>query len=65
VGAVWGIVQHHVALGRAHQLPRITEVLSYLALAPAIGGEQAVDAIVAEHEAMRDSPSPTLAASAR
>ena len=53
VGAVWGIVHHHIALGRAHQLPRITGVLSYLALAPAIGAEQAVRAIVAEQEAMR------------
>ena len=47
VGAVWGVVHNHIALGRAHQLPRITGVLSYLALAPAIGAEVAVRAIVA------------------
>jgi AcrR family transcriptional regulator len=61
VGAVWGIVHHHVALGRAHQLPRITGVLSYLALAPAIGAEQAVEAIAAEHELMRDDADLSLA----
>jgi AcrR family transcriptional regulator len=65
IGAVWGVIHHHVALGRAHQLPSIAGVLSYLALAPAIGAEQAVDAIVAEREAMRASPSRPLAASAR
>jgi AcrR family transcriptional regulator len=65
VGAIWGIVHHHVALGRAHRLPSITGVLSYLALAPAIGAEQAVEAIMAEHELMRDGSSRSLAASAR
>jgi AcrR family transcriptional regulator len=68
VGAVWGIVHHHVAVGRAHQLPGITGVLSYLALAPAIGAERAVQEIVAEHEAMREgsnNPARALAASAR
>ena len=52
VGAVWGIVHRHVASGRARQLPRIAPVLSFLALAPAIGAEQAVQAIAAEHELM-------------
>jgi AcrR family transcriptional regulator len=65
IGAVWGVIHHHVAVGRAHQLSRITGVLSYLALAPAIGAEQAVDAIAAEREAMRATPSRELAASAR
>jgi len=58
IGAVWGVIHNHVALGRAHQLPRIAEILSYLALAPAIGGQQAVQAIVAEHEAMREDANP-------
>jgi AcrR family transcriptional regulator len=62
IGAVWGVIHHHVALGRAHQLPRITGVLSYLALAPAIGAEQAGDAIAAEREAMRDGAGPIGAA---
>jgi AcrR family transcriptional regulator len=65
VDAVWGIVHHHVAVGRARQLPRLTGVLSYLVLAPAIGAEQAVEAIAAEHEAMRAGPAHGLAASAR
>ncbi len=62
VGAVWGVIHRHVASGRAHELPRITAVLSYLALAPAIGAERAVEAIVAEHEAMRDGAGPIGAA---
>jgi AcrR family transcriptional regulator len=61
IGAVWGVIHHHIALGRAHRLPRITGVLSYLALAPAIGAEQAVEAIAAEHETMRDSANLSLA----
>ena len=64
VGAVWGVVHNHIALGRAHQLPRITGVLSYLALAPAIGAEGAVRAIVAEQEAMRGGAGRGSAASA-
>ena len=65
IGAVWGVIHHHVALGRARQLPSIAGVLSYFALAPAIGAERAVQAIVAEHEAMRASPPRALAASTR
>jgi len=61
IGAVWGVMHHHVALGRAHQLSSIAGVLSYLALAPAIGAEQAVQAIAAEHEAMRDGANLSLA----
>ncbi|HEY5044598.1 MAG TPA: TetR family transcriptional regulator, partial [Solirubrobacteraceae bacterium] len=61
VGAVWGVIHHHVAVGRAHQLSSIAGVLSYLALAPAIGAEQAVQAIAAEHEAMRDGANLSLA----
>jgi AcrR family transcriptional regulator len=57
VGAVWGVAHHHVAVGRAHELPSATGILSYLALAPAIGAEQAVEAITAEHEAMREDAS--------
>jgi hypothetical protein len=46
---------------RGHELVRIAPTLSYLALAPAIGGQQAVEAIVAEHEAMRDGANLSLA----
>jgi len=45
VGAMWGVIQHFVASGRGAQLPAAAPVLSYLALAPALGGSAAVDAI--------------------
>ncbi len=50
MGAIWGIVHRHVASGRAHELPSVTGVLSFLALAPTLGGQHAVEAITAEHE---------------
>lgn len=53
VGAIWGILHWHVATGRAHLLPQITATLSYLALAPAIGAQHAVEAITAERARMR------------
>jgi AcrR family transcriptional regulator len=68
VGAIWGIVHRHIAGGHAHDLPRITPTLSYVALAPAIGAEQAVREITVEHKAMREGAAlcpPVLAASAR
>jgi AcrR family transcriptional regulator len=61
IGALWGVMHDHVARGRAHRLPRVAGVLSYLALAPAIGPERAVRAIAAEHEAMRDGANLSLA----
>jgi AcrR family transcriptional regulator len=61
IGAVWGIVHRHVASGRAHRLPNTAWVLSYLALAPAIGARQAVQEITAEHERMREQASPRSA----
>lgn len=48
VGAMWGVIQHFVAVGRGAQLPIAAPVLSYIALAPALGGAAAVDLIVAE-----------------
>jgi len=48
IGAMWGVIHHFVATGRGAQLPAAAPVLSYLALAPALGGATAVDAIVAE-----------------
>jgi hypothetical protein len=54
VGAIWGIVHRHIASGHGHDLPRITPTLSYLALAPAIGAEQAVQDITAENKALRE-----------
>lgn len=50
IGAMWGVIHHFVAGGRGGQLPTAAPVLSYIALAPALGGAAAVDAIVAEIE---------------
>jgi AcrR family transcriptional regulator len=48
VGAMWGVIHHFVATGRGAQLPFAAPVLSYIALAPALGGAAAVDAITAK-----------------
>ncbi|HWI97288.1 MAG TPA: TetR/AcrR family transcriptional regulator [Solirubrobacterales bacterium] len=48
IGAMWGVIHHFVATGRGAQLPSAVPALSYLALAPALGGAMAVDVIVAE-----------------
>jgi hypothetical protein len=45
---MWGVIHHFVATGRGAQLPVAAPVLSYIALAPALGAATAVDAIVAE-----------------
>jgi AcrR family transcriptional regulator len=50
VGAIWGVIHHHVASGQARQLPRIAATLSFLALAPAVGGPSAIDAIRREQQ---------------
>ena len=49
VGAIWGVIHHFVAIGRSAQLPIAAPMLSYIALAPALGGEAAVDLILAEN----------------
>jgi AcrR family transcriptional regulator len=48
VGAMWGVIHHFVATGRGGQLPAAAPVLSYIALAPALGGAAAIEVIVAE-----------------
>ena len=45
IGAMWGVIHHFVATGRAARLPLAAPVLSYLALAPALGGAATIDAI--------------------
>lgn len=45
VGAVWGVIHHFIATGHAARLPAAAATLSYLALAPGIGGAQAFEAI--------------------
>lgn len=59
IGAMWGVIHHFVATGRGTQLPIAAPVLSYIALAPALGGAAAIDVIAAEvggHE--RRCPAP-------
>jgi AcrR family transcriptional regulator len=46
IGAMWGVIHHFVATGRAARLPLAAPVLSYLALAPALGGAAAIEVIV-------------------
>jgi hypothetical protein len=55
VGAIWGVVHHHVAHGASNRLPDIAPQLSFMALAPTLGAEAAVQAILAEHAQMCDT----------
>jgi AcrR family transcriptional regulator len=55
VGAMWGVIHHFVAIGRGPQLPIAAPALSFLALAPALGGTGAVDVIVAGAGEDRDA----------
>jgi AcrR family transcriptional regulator len=48
VGAMWAVIHHLVATGRAVRLPAAAPVLSYLALAPALGAAPAIEVIVSE-----------------
>lgn len=48
IGALWGVIHHFVATGRGARLPVAAPALSYLALAPALGGAGAVDVIASE-----------------
>lgn len=47
VGALWGIIHHHVARGATRLLPGFAGCATYLVLAPVIGGEGAVEVILA------------------
>ncbi len=58
VASMWALIHHFVAGGRAMHLPIAAPVLSYLALAPALGSPAAVDAIVAEVGVGIETPSP-------
>ena len=51
IGAILGIVHHHVTRGATHRLPGLADYATYLALAPVIGGEAAVGVILAERAA--------------
>ncbi|HEY5343048.1 MAG TPA: TetR/AcrR family transcriptional regulator [Solirubrobacteraceae bacterium] len=62
VGAIWGIVHHHVTRGEAHLLPALADQIAYLALAPGIGGQDAVSVIL---DARASSRERALASAAR
>jgi AcrR family transcriptional regulator len=50
VGAVWGIIHHLARTGRTDLLPALVGQVSFIALAPVIGGDAAVAAILAAAE---------------
>jgi AcrR family transcriptional regulator len=47
VGAVWGIIHHYVTRGAADLLPGLAGHVTYIALAPVVGGEIAVEVVLA------------------
>jgi AcrR family transcriptional regulator len=57
VGAIWGAIHHFVAIGHGAQLPIAAPMLSYFALAPALGGSEAVGVILAEDGEKADASS--------
>ena len=50
IGAVWGILDHHVTRGATHMLPGLADCATYIALAPVIGGEVAAEVILCDEE---------------
>lgn len=55
IGAMWGVIHHFVASGSGDRLPIAAPVLTYIALAPAIGGAAAIDAMVGPPAKVRPS----------
>ncbi len=53
-GGIYEILRGHVARGQARLLPALGEHVAYFALAPAIGPEAAIEAILAERAAGED-----------
>lgn len=51
VGAVWGILHHHITRGATRQLPGLAGYATYIVLAPVIGSEAAAQAISPAEEA--------------
>jgi hypothetical protein len=49
LGAVWGVVHHHVARERARQLPALAGQFAYVLLTPIVGANAAVRGILDEH----------------
>jgi hypothetical protein len=55
VGAIWAVIHHHVTHGAVGRLPRIAPQLSFMALAPVLDAQEAVNAICAEHARMQST----------
>jgi len=55
VGAIWGVMHHHVAGGEAERLPQVAGTLAFLALAPSLGSAPAIEEIAAEQGRIADS----------
>jgi hypothetical protein len=47
VGAVWQLAHYYIARSATHQLPSLTDHACYLVLAPIVGGEMAMERIMA------------------
>ncbi len=45
VGAIWGILDHHITHAQTGQLSGLADYISYLALSPVVGGESAIETI--------------------
>jgi AcrR family transcriptional regulator len=48
VGAVWGLVDHHVNHGSAHLLPGLAGYVAYVALTPLVGAAATLEALGAD-----------------
>ena len=51
-GALWGLMSHHVLRGELDLLPGLAGHAAYLALAPLVGAEAAVQVVAAEQRAV-------------
>lgn len=51
IGGIWGIVHYHVIRGATRQLPELAGYATYLALAPAIGAQAAVEVVTGAQSA--------------
>jgi AcrR family transcriptional regulator len=56
VAAIWGILHYYVGSGQAQRLGQVVPVLSYLALAPALGASVAADALLRERSPLALQP---------
>jgi AcrR family transcriptional regulator len=56
VAAIWGILHYYVGSGQAQRLGQVVPVLSYLALAPALGAPVAADALLRERSPLALQP---------